>query len=196
MLISVKTTRSAMSQYQYQVYSQGTAVNILVLCCSNKKLLIYDQMTNYRRKKTFCFRNMLWLPVCECLPDGSPKTLSNQYDHTDQHADDGGLFCYWKNMGHFCKLFLILFSPLVNPQFHQWLAGMADRRRWAWASVENYHLCNHGSFKRFPLFTAAFRAFPNCQMHFSKWNNNFNQNKSIFVGGGERRKSITVLLTF
>lgn len=28
-----------------------TAVNILVMCCSNKKLLIYDQMTNYLQKK-------------------------------------------------------------------------------------------------------------------------------------------------
>lgn len=36
---------------------------------------------------------------------------------------------------------------------------------------------------------------PYCQMHYSKWNNNFNQNKSISGGEGGGRKSITVLPT-
>lgn len=151
-------------------------------------------MTNYRRKKpefskhfvTSCVWVFTWRE-----PQNTVKSIRSHWPTRRWW----GLFCYRKNMGHFCKLFLVLFSPLVNPQFHQWPAGMADRRRWAWASVENnYHLRNHGSFKLFPLFTAAFRAFPYCQMHFSKWHNNFNQNKSTF-GGKKEEKSITVLLT-
>lgn len=49
-----------------------------------------------------------------------------------------GLFCYWKNMGHFSitRTILILVSPLVNPQFHQWLAG-----RNGWQAAVSMSIC-------------------------------------------------------
>lgn len=114
-----------------------TVVNILVLCCSNKKLLIYDQMTNHRQKNPESSKHV----VTSCVwvftwwePQNTVKSIRSHWPTRRWW----GLFCYWKNMGHFSitRTILILVSPLVNPQFHQWLAG-----RNGWQAAVSMSIC-------------------------------------------------------
>lgn len=111
---------------------KATVVNMLVLCCSNTKLLIYDQMTNYlwgenRLFKTCCDFLCVSVQQMDAHTPQSPlpKTLCTINTITLMMGPVLLLEEY--------RSFLQIIShPLTfsEPQFHQWAAGRAHRQLW------------------------------------------------------------------
>lgn len=108
-------------------------------------------------KKKPCWKHVVtsWPSVYLMgAPRRCAKSIYSHWPNTPHWS--GPVLLYGKNMGHFCKIFLILASPTASA--HQYLAGMAEGRRRAQTSMENHQLRNNGSLKAFPLITAAFPA--------------------------------------
>lgn len=147
---------------------------MLVLCCSNRKLLIYDQMTNYQQKKKVFETCCDFLCVSVYLM-WAHEYSKNQYGHTDQHADDGACFA----TGRIWVISANYFPTFISDSQGLLTGDGEHEHLWKTTTYVTTAHSNGCLSLQQPSVRLPCHIIPNCQMHFYEWKTYFHQNKSI-----------------